>query len=220
MQGHTQDVKAICWIPGTRALVSASYDNTIKVWNEVSDEWVCTQTLDSAYQGHEDTVWGLCCDPMGTKILSCDASGMILLWQVAREGEERAGAAGAAAMAARLELVSRNQSPGRAAIYSIDWSTSGLIALGAADNSLSLLRLEPAAPSSDNFDDDEEKKRKGESEGDSEGERKDILTLVRNVKEAHGGDVNCVRFNPKKPHLLATGGDDEVVRLWNLHSLL
>ena len=45
LQGHTQDVKAIAWIPPAenvsgRTLVSAGYDNTIRVWSEVSDEWI------------------------------------------------------------------------------------------------------------------------------------------------------------------------------------
>ena len=99
------DIKSIAWVPSTRALISASYDNTIKVWNECNDEWLCTQTLDSSYQGHETTVWDLCCDHGGTKILSCDNEGMILLWEVTggrSEAEEVA-----------LKLVSRNMVPSR-----------------------------------------------------------------------------------------------------------
>ena len=179
LQGHTQDIKAITWIPATRVLVSASYDNTIKVWNEMADEWVCTQTLDSAYQGHEDTVWNLCCSPQGEKIVSCDNSGMILLWRVIPEEDKNL----------KLDLLSRNKCPNDAPIYSIDWSSDGrLIAIGSSDNSLTLLSLDAD----------------------------DKLQQVVVRKQAHEGDVNCVSWHPTKPHVLASGGDDEKVKVWSV----
>jgi len=195
LQGHTQDVKSLRWVPKTRALVSASYDNTIKIWNECNDEWLCTQTLDTAYQGHESTVWNLACNQEGSKLLSCDDTGMILLWSIETCDSS-----------VELKLVSRNKVPSDFSIYSIDWASSGLIAIGSADNSISLLQLE-------------------RSEGGAAGEEADkrgneILKLVKEVKQAHAGDVNCVRFNPKDPNLLASAGDDELVKLWRINDIL
>ena len=46
-----------------------------------------------------------------------------------------------------------------------------------------------------------------------------MLKLVKEVKEAHGGDVNCVRFNPRDPSVLATCGDDELVKVWDVPSV-
>ena len=40
-----QDVKTVRWHPQGEVLVSASYDDTIKLWVEEDDEWVCAQTL-------------------------------------------------------------------------------------------------------------------------------------------------------------------------------
>lgn len=40
------------------------------------------------------------------------------------------------------------------------------------------------------------------------------VPCVAMQRQAHVGDVNCVRWNPKVPHLLASGGDDNAVRLW------
>ena len=187
LQGHTQDIKSILWVPGTRALVSASYDNTIKVWNEVSDEWLCTQTLDGSYQGHETTVWGLACDASGERVLSCDGEGMILLWRVEVSAQDKS---------VELGLVSRNKVPSASAIYSIDWSSSGLVAIGSANNAICILQVE------------------------REGDGREVLGLVKEIGEAHHGDVNCVRFNPTKPALLASGGDDEIVKVWNLTEML
>lgn len=38
------------------------------------------------------------------------------------------------------------------------------------------------------------------------------LALTR--QQAHNADVNCVRWSPKEPTLLATAGDDNTIRLW------
>ncbi len=40
-----QDVKAVAWHPKGEILVSCSYDDTIKLWRESDDEWICEQTL-------------------------------------------------------------------------------------------------------------------------------------------------------------------------------
>jgi hypothetical protein len=40
-------------------LVSASYDDTVKLWMEDPDEddWHCVKTLSGEGQGHTSTVW-------------------------------------------------------------------------------------------------------------------------------------------------------------------
>ncbi len=43
---HTaQDVKALAWHPSGEVLVSASYDDSIRLWVDSGDEWECAQTL-------------------------------------------------------------------------------------------------------------------------------------------------------------------------------
>ena len=43
--GAVQDVKMVAWHPDGDVLASASYDDTIKLWIESDDEWICAQTL-------------------------------------------------------------------------------------------------------------------------------------------------------------------------------
>ena len=45
LSSHTQDVKCVSWHPTKDELVSGSYDNTIKVYKELEDDWECTCTL-------------------------------------------------------------------------------------------------------------------------------------------------------------------------------
>lgn len=48
----SQDVKAVAWHPGGEILVSASYDDSIKLWAADGDEWSCAQTLAGAWIMH------------------------------------------------------------------------------------------------------------------------------------------------------------------------
>ena len=52
-RAHSQDVKFVMFHPTRDQLISASFDDTIKLWDEDGDDWECTETL----QGHTSTVW-------------------------------------------------------------------------------------------------------------------------------------------------------------------
>lgn len=49
---------------GPQILVSCSYDDTVKVWQEDNDDWVCTATL----TGHTSTVWSAAFDATGDRL--------------------------------------------------------------------------------------------------------------------------------------------------------
>lgn len=44
-----QDVKMVAWHPDGELLASASYDDSIKLWRDVGDEWECIQTLSGEF---------------------------------------------------------------------------------------------------------------------------------------------------------------------------
>lgn len=69
---HTmQDVKCVRWHPQGEVLASASYDDSIKLWVDEDDEWVCAQTLAGVRRG----CWGRrdawCVWLPGTKLTGC-----------------------------------------------------------------------------------------------------------------------------------------------------
>lgn len=67
LTGHSQDVKMVKWVPGTNyQLVSASYDDTIKLWDCEDDEYFCKQTLSD----HTSTIWCICFSSDGKLLMS------------------------------------------------------------------------------------------------------------------------------------------------------
>jgi WD40 repeat protein len=44
------------------------------------------------------------------------------------------------------------------------------------------------------------------------------FALLTTVANAHAADVNCVRWNRARPELLASCGDDNVVKIWQLRA--
>lgn len=47
--GHSHDVKSVSWHPMYPVLVSCSYDDTVKLWQEQGDEWECVYTVEGVY---------------------------------------------------------------------------------------------------------------------------------------------------------------------------
>lgn len=46
-----------------------------------------------------------------------------------------------------------------------------------------------------------------------------LTSIFYRIAKAHESDVNCLSFNPFNEYLLATGGSDNVVALWDLRNL-
>jgi WD40 repeat protein len=130
LEGHTQDVKFVKWHPTAAAtLLSASYDDTIKVWKEDNDDWYCSDTL----TGHTSTVWGLSFDSQGNKFVSVSDDKSIIEWQC-----DSIDGNGSWRMTAKIKDLHE------LAVYTVDWSRqNGFISTGSADNSIVL-----CAPSS------------------------------------------------------------------------
>ena len=54
LTGHSQDVKQVRFFK-ENLLLSASYDDTIKIWKEDEDDWYNEHTLSA----HSSTVWSI-----------------------------------------------------------------------------------------------------------------------------------------------------------------
>ena len=166
---------ACCRAHCAQLLASASYDDTVKLWQDDGDDWACTDTL----AGHTSTVWEARFDPAGQQLASCSDDLSLRVWRPLG-GHWR--------QAALLQAVHART------IFSLDWSyhPSPLLASGGADDAIVL-----HAPA---------------------GGRADEPSFVRAAvrSKAHASDVNCVRWSPAEADLLASCGDDALVRLWRV----
>ncbi|BDA49730.1 probable cytosolic iron-sulfur protein assembly protein CI [Coccomyxa sp. Obi] len=184
-QGHTQDVKAVAWHPKGEILVSCSYDDTIKLWRESDDEWICEQTLSGPGIGHTSTVWGVAFEASGERMVSCSDDCTLHVWScTSKNGEPW------------WRLLTTVSGCHERTIFSVDWSRSGAIASGSGDNSICVHEEEPT------------------TSADIDPLQKPSFSMAAKQSEAHPADVNCVRWNPQDPTLLASAGDDGSIRLW------
>ncbi|CAN0296038.1 unnamed protein product [Ascophyllum nodosum] len=205
LSDHTADVKTVRWLPHKDVLVSASYDDTVRLWAEGFDDWFLLDTLSE----HTSTVWGVAVEGTGERLASAGDDQRLILWRHFQDNMPRQGNDRDKHGKWRSEAVLEGDHNGT--IYTVDWAptasdaaaaaaaggTSGgggglgaaCLATGAADNSLRVFY------------------EMGEGDGAA-------FTLDVEVRHAHAGDVNCVRWNPSGGGVLASCGDDDLVRLW------
>mmetsp|Transcript_2916 Transcript_2916/g.4481 ORF Transcript_2916/g.4481 Transcript_2916/m.4481 type:complete len:336 (+) Transcript_2916:22-1029(+) len=181
LDGHTQDVKFVKWHPTASVLFSCSYDDTIKIWLDDNDDWYCANTI----SGHSSTVWGICPDITGARMVSVSDDQSMILWECDTPLDP-SGTWRKTSMLANLHSCP---------IYSVDWSPHmNIIASAAGDNHIQLSSY----------------KRQADGGG--------LLTKISETRNAHEGDVNCVRWNISSKgdfsRYFLTTGDDGLVKIW------
>jgi len=77
LSSHQADVKDVKFCPshgaygeGEEILLSASYDDTIKIWAEEYGDWYCAASISNV---HTSTIWSLAISPGGGRIVSASA---------------------------------------------------------------------------------------------------------------------------------------------------
>jgi WD40 repeat protein len=130
LDGHTQDVKYICWHSDCSILYSCSYDDTIKIWCEDGGDWYCSKTL----IGHRSTVWSLAVLRQGQQLLSCSDDHSLILWECESSTD----------FSAEWRKVCVSQEAHSLAVYSIsalEDSSPILFATGSGDNRIKIFAL-------------------------------------------------------------------------------
>jgi eukaryotic-like serine/threonine-protein kinase len=75
--GHTGEVWDAAISPDGRRLASASFDNTVKLWNTT------TGNLQQTLRGHEARVYSVAFDKEGTRLVSASADRTAIIWDLA-----------------------------------------------------------------------------------------------------------------------------------------
>jgi WD40 repeat protein len=81
----------VVWHPNGELLVSASYDDSIKLWADNDDEWICVQTLSGglrsfAFQCSPYPFLSFCFFFFTSVFCFCEAEGGKKVWPGADEG--------------------------------------------------------------------------------------------------------------------------------------
>ena len=74
MQGHTDYIRTLAFVPNSTTLVSGSDDNTIRLWDIDTGNQLALLT------GHTDNIFAVAISPDGTILASCSADGTLRLW--------------------------------------------------------------------------------------------------------------------------------------------
>jgi WD40 repeat protein len=219
LHGHVQDVKSVAFHPTNPSmLVSASYDNSIRVWAaldpEDPDEWQCVaQCAPKLAEPHEysrtrethahaDTVWSSRFGPAaagGHVIVSGSADGTARLWLL------RNGEAGAPLLSdaqeppylVPLDTLEAHDAtrPVYAAIFARPEAAMSeipphraLVVTASGDHSVAVVPLKPGVMA---------------------------FGEMHVVTKAHAGEVNTVdAVLTETGAVVASGGDDGLVKLW------
>ncbi|CDF39530.1 WD40-repeat containing protein [Chondrus crispus] len=210
LNGHAADVKMVAWHPTVEMLVSTSFDGTVRVWVEDEDDWFCAETL----AGHNGTVWAAAFGEGGTGLATVAADGGLAIWSRENPPANLAGANPA------FQVVARYPKLHAGPIYSVDWNKSNsLLATGGGDDCIRIIQCteisSPNAPS-------ETSKTKEESTANGSVPEQSAITsnlkkrceVMATEMRAHSGDVNRVAWNPIDQDILASSGDDGLVKIW------
>ena len=199
LEGHEAAVYDVAWLPDGKSLVSASFDQTLKLWDVGSGSVIRTM------EGHTGIVVSVAVSPDGTLIASGASDNSIRLWEVpqndptrtfkAHDGESLAVAlspdgktlatADAAGVVRLFEAVTGTQQKEaklHAAASVLGWSRNGqVLGAGCVDGSLHLVNVQDGA----------------------------ISVSVA----AHEGRVSSLEFSPNNSQFF-TAGADGFVRRW------
>jgi cytosolic iron-sulfur protein assembly protein CIAO1 len=206
---HTQDVKHVVWHPEEMLFASTSYDDSIRLWREDDDDWICVADIN----GHKSTVWG--CDfeqrPQSisspARLVSCSDDLTCKVWvRVGSTGGTDKNALPSAFRSDQLteEWILDSELPivHTRTIYSVSWSPiSGRIASVGADGRLVVYR---------------ETLSRANDEGGDHHSKWEIEQVIEN---AHGVyEVNSVKwarnYNQEGGDMIVTSGDDCNAIIW------
>jgi len=222
---------------GGEFLVSTSYDNTIKIWEEDDEEgeWHCVSTL----TGHTNTVW--CVSPyyysnlfssyssIDVTVTPSNTHGALCLVSASHDSTLKLWDYHSTNEPESWICVGTHNQAHTGAVFSVTCCTSSLlgfhpqkqqqlspwIASGGEDNCINIYHVNNNNNNNIHVPPSKDGTVKDILIHPKEEEGRTFIRLLH-ISNAHDGDVNCVRWHPKDCSLLASAGDDGIVRLWKV----
>lgn len=216
LNSHRGDVKKVVWHPHIEMLVSCSFDDSIRVWVEDADDWFCSEEL----MAHSSTVWDACFDHTGNLLFSVSADFCLIVWQREAPHPSLIGAAPRFIVMARIDQLTSEP------LYSVSWcKKQSTLAIGAGDDSIHLVRQAIVQNVANEETDVQNGNQISTPNNVLPVDQNELLVetglpetwkVIYTEKRAHVGDVNCVAWCKHDQNLLASAGDDGLIRIWEL----
>jgi len=197
LSGHDGDVKCVAFCAshgvvgdGDEILLSASYDDTVRIWAEEAGDWYAVASIANC---HSSTIWTLAVSPSQCRFVSGSADGSLAIYKCYTdtnvESNEHWKCVG------KLECAHRSPGgdDGGAVVYSVSYASvkcgHGRLASGGADSRINVYR-------------------------EARGSTSDHPLFELEASAGTPSDVNCVCWHPCDGTVIASTGDDGAVRIW------
>jgi WD40 repeat protein len=196
LRGHRYPVRSVAFHPWAPLLATGSNDDTVKLWRLSSDNSsaTCVSTLDreNGGEGHRGFVSSVAFHPTAPLLVTGSYDRTVKLWRLVTTPDNSS-----ATCVATLDHTNEGHSH---IVSSVAFHPKApLLATSSWDNTVKLWRLVTT------------------TDGLISSATRVTTLERRNKGKGHIAPVNSVAFHPKAL-LLATGSDDNTVRLWLLSS--